>query len=215
VEEEARGRLRAARTNAGFGVRELSRRVGISASMLSHIESGRSEPSVATLYALVSALGISLDEVLGFPGQSEADRGGRNSVVVKPEERATLVLESGVRWERLTPTSDRDVDALLVTYPPGSSSSNNGGLMRHAGKEYGYLLSGELFVQVGFESMVLTAGDAISFDSSTPHLYRNDSDEPAVGIWHVIGGREEAVARAAGDVAPGTEADLHSPSLGP
>ncbi|WP_203046626.1 cupin domain-containing protein [Pimelobacter simplex] len=207
MDEQARGRLRSARSNAGIGVRELSRRVGISASMLSHIESGRSEPSVATLYALVSALGISLDEVLGVKGSGAILNPA--SFVVKPADRATIVLDTGVKWERLTPTPDPDVDALLVTYPPGSSSSNNGGLMRHAGKEYGFLLSGQLVVQVGFESMTLNAGDALSFDSSTPHMYRNEGSEPAVGIWHVTGrSRDEAYARSASEAEVDSAVDL-------
>jgi transcriptional regulator with XRE-family HTH domain len=103
-------------------VRELSRRVGISASMLSQIENGRSEPSVATLYSLVSELGISLDQLLAGPG---ADRSSRPATVasplVTPETRAVLVMDSGVTWERLTPGPDTLVDALLVTYPPGSA----------------------------------------------------------------------------------------------
>jgi hypothetical protein len=32
----------------------------------------------------------------------------------------------------------------------------------------------------------LQPGDAVSFDSTTPHGYRNDGSEPAVGIWFVL-----------------------------
>jgi hypothetical protein len=32
----------------------------------------------------------------------------------------------------------------------------------------------------------LQRGDAVSFDSTTPHGYRNDGAEPAVGIWFVL-----------------------------
>jgi len=188
MQEEARARLRSARLSAGLGVRELSRRVGISPSMLSQIESGRSEPSVATLYGLVSALSISVDEVLGSLKPSQTGTSGRaSSPVVTPDQRAVLVMDSGVRWERLTPDADPVMDALLVTYPAGSSSSSNGGLMRHTGREYGYLLTGELVLQIGFDTFVLRPGDTVSFDSTTPHLYRNDTSQPATGIWHVVG----------------------------
>lgn len=68
MEPEARARLRTARTAAKLSVRELSRRVGISPSMLSQIENGHSEPSVATLYSLVSELSISFDQLLAVPG---------------------------------------------------------------------------------------------------------------------------------------------------
>ncbi|MFF3559613.1 helix-turn-helix domain-containing protein [Streptomyces sp. NPDC002574] len=190
MEPEARARLRTARTEAKFSVRELSRRVGISPSMLSQIENGHCEPSVATLYALVSELSISLDQLLAGPG---AQRGpgpvtAPASPVVTPENRAVLVMDSGVTWERLTPSPDPLVDALLVTYPPGSSSSTNGGLMSHQGREYGYLTSGRLTVRLGFETHTLEPGSSISFDSAVPHLYVNESDEPASGLWYVVAG---------------------------
>ncbi|TSE16098.1 helix-turn-helix domain-containing protein [Arthrobacter sp. KBS0703] len=57
-------RLRDARQSAKLSVRELARRVDVSASLVSQVELGRTTPSVGTLYALVSALGLSLDAVL-------------------------------------------------------------------------------------------------------------------------------------------------------
>jgi transcriptional regulator with XRE-family HTH domain len=57
-------RLRAVREQAGIGVRELSRRVGMSASMISQLERGLTMPSVTTLYAITSALHVSLDAVM-------------------------------------------------------------------------------------------------------------------------------------------------------
>ncbi|WP_351231484.1 cupin domain-containing protein [Streptomyces sp. NPDC002133] len=190
MEPEARARLRTARTEAKLSVRELSRRVGISPSMLSQIENGHSEPSVATLYSLVSELSISLDQLLAGPGV-ERSRGPLTtptSPLVTPDERAVLVMDSGVTWERLTPSPDPLVDALLVTYPPGSSSSTKGGLMSHQGREYGFLISGRLTVRIGFETYSLEPGSSISFDSAVPHLYVNESDEPASGLWHVVVG---------------------------
>lgn len=190
MEPEARARLRTARTEAKLSVRELSRRVGISPSMLSQIENGNCEPSVATLYSLVSELSISLDQLLAGPGveHSPGPPTLATSPLVTPGKRAVLVMDSGVTWERLTPNPDPLVDALLVTYPPGSSSSTNGGLMSHQGREYGFLMSGRLTVRLGFETYSLQPGSSISFDSAVPHLYVNESDEPASGLWHVVAG---------------------------
>jgi transcriptional regulator with XRE-family HTH domain len=184
VDPDACARLRAARVAAKLSLREVSRRVGISASMLSQIENGRAQPSVATLYALVSTLSLSLDELLsGTPS-----RGNRPvNPVVTADDRATLVMDTGVTWERLTPGPDPMVDALLVTYPPGSSSSSGGGSMSHAGREYGFLLSGRLTVHLGFDTFVIEAGSSVSFDSAIPHAYVNEGTEPARGLWHVVG----------------------------
>ena len=56
-------RLRQRRLERRISLRELARRLGISASLVSQIETGRLQPSVRTLYAIVSELGVSLDEV--------------------------------------------------------------------------------------------------------------------------------------------------------
>ena len=95
-------------------------------------------------------------------------------------------MDSGVVWERLTRGPSDIVDALLVTYEPDGTSSSTGKLMRHSGMEFAYLLSGELTLQLGFETHVLRAGDSLEFDSSTPHLYYNAGDVPAKGLWYVV-----------------------------
>ncbi|MPY44118.1 cupin domain-containing protein, partial [Streptomyces phyllanthi] len=117
-----------------------------------------------------------------------ADPGRRIGPLAGAGERETLELDSGVVWERLGRVPGTEVDFLLVTYRPGGSSSSSGGLMRHAGYEYGYLTSGELVLTLGFDEYTLRPGDAVSFESTTPHRYRNDGEEPAVGVWFVFSG---------------------------
>lgn len=66
-------RLRKAREQQGLSLREIARRLGISASALSQIETGKSRPSVKTLYAIVSELGLSMDELFAEPGAQRAE----------------------------------------------------------------------------------------------------------------------------------------------
>ena len=57
-------RLRLVRGSRRLSVRELARRVGCSASLISQIERGVSVPSVGVLYSLATELGSSLDYLL-------------------------------------------------------------------------------------------------------------------------------------------------------
>ncbi len=57
-------RLREVRVTHELSVRELARRVGCSASLISQIERGVSVPSVGVLYSLATELGSSLDYLL-------------------------------------------------------------------------------------------------------------------------------------------------------
>lgn len=186
-------RLREARAARGMSVRALGEAVGVSASMISQIETGKSRPSVSTLYAITTALEISVEDLFVPPADPGADAPERSAApvrlksgpAVRPEERSVLTLDSGVTWELLGDLPGRPFDFLRMTYPPGAHSSVTGGLMRHAGCEYGLLLSGELVLTLGFEEFTLRAGDSVSFESSTPHGYRNEGAEPAVGVWFV------------------------------
>jgi len=207
------GRLREERTRRGVSVRGLAREIGVSASLISQIETDKSSPSVSTLYAITTALGISIEDLFGTapadprgdqaragdgadPAARAAPPGGHRAVgadrqrrvgpVVEPNLREVLTLDSGVTWELLGQIPNTHVDFLLITYAPGGSSSSSGLLMRHSGAEYGYVISGELTLTLGFDKHRLTAGDAVSFDSTLPHAYRNDGVEPAVGVWFVL-----------------------------
>src|SRR5205809_6110716 len=57
-------RLRAVRLRQGVGLRELARRLDLSPSLISQIETGKIRPSVRTLYALASEFGVTTDELL-------------------------------------------------------------------------------------------------------------------------------------------------------
>ena len=190
-------RLRAERERLGISLRELARRVGVSPSLVSQIELDRVNPSVSTLYALVTELGMTMSDVFGDsrPGERAATalRGG-DGLAERPETRRVINLASGVRWERLTPQSDREVEFLYVVYPVGAASCPEDALMTHGGKEYGYVSSGTLGVRVGFEEYELGPGGSIAFDSSSPHRLRAIGDEPVHAIWVVIG--READPRA-------------------
>ena len=121
-----------------------------------------------------------------FGRAAAAALGQRLGPLVTPEQRELLTLDSGVTWEMLGQIPGVHVDFLLITYPPGGSSSGSGLLMRHTGTEFGFVISGELILTLGFETHRLAAGDSISFASATPHAYRNESTEPAVGVWFVV-----------------------------
>ena len=203
-------RLRDAREAKRLSLRALATAVGVSPSLLSQVETGKTRPSVSTLYALVTELEISTDSLLGMPGpdQSPPVRGFEPAKTTSPLRTTRFVLqrgaanpvlemENGVRWERLAVIREDDTEALLVTYQPGASSSIDGKLMRHLGIEHVYMLDGELSLQLEFDTHELSAGDSMVFDSQRPHMFSNRSESTATGIWHIIG--QSAVAQAARD----------------
>jgi mannose-6-phosphate isomerase-like protein (cupin superfamily) len=59
--------------------------------------------------------------------------------------------------------------------------------MRHHGREYGYVMSGTLGLEIGFQTYELVPGDSIAFDSTVPHRLFNTGDVPVHAIWFVVG----------------------------
>jgi transcriptional regulator with XRE-family HTH domain len=188
-------RLREERVKAGISQRELARRLGLSPSLISQLESGQSRPSVGTLYSIVTELGVSLDHVIrggDHPDAGGADEGepGR-SPVTRPGERASIDLDSGVRWEELAAHHEEGVDFLHAIYEVGGASTPDRSLMRHHGREYGYVISGTLGIEIGFQTHRLVAGDSIAFDSTIPHRLFNTGDEPVHAVWFVVGRQDD------------------------
>ena len=194
-------RLRRARIARGLTLRTMAKRLGVSPSLISQVETGRAKPSVSTLYALANELGISLDELLfvdALPTPANpADAAPLDlrdlqlpDVPVQREAgRVRIRLGSGVVWERLTTESLQNVDFLFVTYEVGGASSPADAFQRHKGQEFGYVLSGSLRLNIGFDEHLLGPGDAITFDSSTPHRLSNAGDTPVTAVWFVLGRR--------------------------
>jgi transcriptional regulator with XRE-family HTH domain len=197
-------RLRLVRGSRQLSVRELARRVGCSASLISQIERGVSVPSVGVLYSLATELGSSLDYLLfgsgaGPDGVPAVEAGplaaeprpappgvAAPPIVQRGCDRRIIDLASGVRWERLTPQSEAMTDFLEVIYSPGGHSTDERRPLRHDGREYGLIISGTLQANVGFESYELGPGDSIAFDSSTPHEYLNKTGDYVQAIWVVV-----------------------------
>jgi transcriptional regulator with XRE-family HTH domain/quercetin dioxygenase-like cupin family protein len=95
--------------------------------------------------------------------------------------RPTLHLTQGVTWRLLSPQPDDDVEFMEVEYPAGATSGEE--MFTHQGRELGYVLEGELTIEVGFERHVLGPGDSIGYESTTPHRISNQGSVPVRAVW--------------------------------
>jgi transcriptional regulator with XRE-family HTH domain len=203
-------RLKEIRSKTGISLREVARQLDVSPSFLSQIENGKSQPSVATLYAVAKLLGVSVDVLFESQGADVASgpNSGLNVEIdretfehpadawdesrarissVNPNNRSVIVMESGVHWERLAATSEPNVNFMEIIYEPGSETNKSGEMIFHDGFEYGYALEGELEMTIGDLILPLPTGHSVGFDSSIPHRFRNIGNTPFRGIWFVHG----------------------------
>ncbi|MBT5576151.1 MAG: helix-turn-helix transcriptional regulator [Microbacteriaceae bacterium] len=193
-------RIRSARESAGISVRELARRIDVSASHVSQVERGLASFSVRALYSVVNILGISMDSLFEqSPDKISAPRledeviatykGGpldEAGIVLRRGSRPAMQLQSGPRWERLTVKPEVGAEFIEVIYQPAPGAVPPEDFIRHPGREYGVITKGTLSVQVGFGRSEMTVGDSIAFDSSIPHRFWNETAEEVIAVWFVL-----------------------------
>jgi transcriptional regulator with XRE-family HTH domain len=208
-------RLRSARLKTGITVRELARRIDVSASHVSQVERGLSSFSVRSLYTVAGILGVSMDSLFSpevdtaldlsveVQGKLIASTLEVAAIVQRAANRPTITMASGPRWERLTPRPETSSEFIEVIYSPAAPNAEPPlDFVRHDGREYGIITRGELAVQVGFESTVLNEGDSIAFDSSVPHKFWNETPEEVRAVWFVLDQPTAALEEVSSSRAP-------------
>ncbi len=155
--------------------------------MLSQVENGKLNPSLATLYEIALYLNISIDALLGLKPEddqsTDAEASLLRAAVQRSENNPVLELASGVRWERLAHRSDSPFESTLVFYPPGASSSYENKLAKHSGFEFGYVIENELTMFLGYQQTVLHAGDSFHIEAEIPHRFLNETGLETKVIW--------------------------------
>jgi transcriptional regulator with XRE-family HTH domain len=201
-------RLAYLRGQRSLKISDLARRISVSPSLISQIERGQSRPSVTTLFALAQALEVPVDaffetgslsdlerasaelrhprsgpadgawrETNGSPGESER-------YLLKHDERPTVEIRGGVRWERLTRSALTDLEFMELVYQPGAESDPQ--LYRHPGLECVLVIENRLDITIGFEVNRVMAGDSIAFPSSLPHRYVNPTDRVSRAVTVIL-----------------------------
>jgi transcriptional regulator with XRE-family HTH domain len=165
--------MRDLRKREGLTLAALSEQVGVSASALSQFESGKSEPSLGTLWSLGRALNASLFDF--FAGEPAL------TVHVTTAHERTVMTHGRARYEAITRSAQRNLDLFYLYLRPGDGPVRDA--VGHAGEECGTVLSGRLEVSVGDTTHVLGPGDGIWFLSDQPHTFGVVGDDECVSVW--------------------------------
>lgn len=162
-------RIRRLRLKKSMGLVDLGKHTGLSASFLSQLETGRVVPTLRNLARI--AMVFSKDLSYFFESEPAAmfrvhRQKDRVRLPQTGTEPPTYTFES---LGYLVP--DRHMDPYFAEFIPPAGNAEPKAHM-HAGFEFLYVLDGELELRHGDQACTLTEGDAVYFDSSTPHSYR-------------------------------------------
>jgi transcriptional regulator with XRE-family HTH domain len=168
-------RIRRLRLERNLTLQTMSERTGLSASMLSMVERGRTSPSIGSLVAMASALQVRMTEF--FDSWTDESI----SPVRRAEVQPTVETSAGVLRRLAHTDRSRGVEVSVNEYGPGTTSSSVP--TRHEGTEYGVVIDGILTVEVGGATHDLRPGDAIWYESSDPHRISNPGPSRTTTIW--------------------------------
>jgi transcriptional regulator with XRE-family HTH domain len=162
-------RIRRLRLKKSMGLVELGRHTGLSASFLSQLETGRVVPTLRNLARIAMVFSKDLSHFFEteptamFRIHRQKDRVRLPQTGIEPP---TYFFES---LGYMVP--DRHMDPYFAEFIPMARTLEPKAHM-HPGYEFLYVLEGELELRHGDQENVLEPGDAVYFDSGTPHSYQ-------------------------------------------
>lgn len=180
--------IREVRKARGLTLKHLSELVSCSTAYLSRIELGSANISDELLAEISAALSVDPDWF--FPVQAgdgplerkHVVRAGNRRVLSGMYTRSTEEL--GFEDELLSSTLSGGSYLILSKFRPGAGSPPER-LEGYAfeGEQHAIVLTGEVELQLGDETIVLREGDSFSYPSMIAHRFRNRSDNEAIMVW--------------------------------
>lgn len=161
--------LAALREQQALTLDELSRRAGVSKSMLSQIERAQANPTVAVVWRLANALGVPLADLLAEAPRAEAAA----IVTVAAQDTPTLgAADSPCQLRILGPIDlAGQFEWYELTLQPGGALDSAG--HEPGSREHLSVLAGQVEVKCGDASARLRPGETARYAADRPHAIRN------------------------------------------
>lgn len=168
-------RLRQHRLALDLSLTTLSEMTGLGLSTLSRIEHGTLAPGFVTLLALCHVLKLPVFKLFRPEPQEK-----QILITTNPLLPKNLLARKEIRC-LLDKNTEQGVAILSYLYRPGAASSTHP--LTHPGYEYGYVVEGELTVEIEGRHYVLRADDLIGYESRRPHRTINRGRRMCSAIW--------------------------------
>lgn len=177
-------KIKALRSEHKLTLDQLARNSGVSKSMLSQIERGLTNPTLATVWSLTQSLGIDIAELL-----SEADPADKAELffsVTKDHQTPEIQSADGKCNLRILGPIDKVAETEwyeMVLEPSGilESDGHGKGTVEHL-----TVLEGELSVRAGQKEQEVSVGDTARYQADVPHFIENKGENSARALMVVL-----------------------------
>ncbi|MCT4593571.1 MAG: XRE family transcriptional regulator [Anaeromicrobium sp.] len=171
---EIGSKIKSLRTVNGLTQEELAIRSDLTKGFISQIERDLTSPSIATLMDILEALGTDIEKFFSNPIEKK--------VVYTKEEIISSEndkFKHSIDW--LISNAQKNVmEPILMTIESGGQSNMD---KPHEGEEFGYVLSGSVYVVLGKSKYKVNKDESFYFKADKDHYLENSFKRVAKVIW--------------------------------
>ena len=151
---------------------ELASRSELTKGFLSQVERNLTSPSISTLEDILEALGTSLSQFFAEQKEEQVVFHTEDFFVDEKEDHC-------VEW--IVPNAQKnEMEPILLTLPQfGKSQKMN----THNGQEFGYVLQGEVILNLGKKAYVVKEKETFYLDGTQCHYLENKKKKEAKVLW--------------------------------
>jgi len=168
-------KLRQLRLRKKIALTDLGKHTGLSASMLSQLETGKMVPTLPTLARIAMVFDVGLEYFFDSRKRKKLFSVVRAGERIRFPERPDLKVPSYFFECLAFNAQGKELQAYLAEFPPREPKDAHEHY--HDGSEFIYVVHGSMAVVFQEEEHVLEAGDSVYFDASEPHTYRGLGEE--------------------------------------
>ena len=195
-------RIRELRELSGFTHEQMAEKLNITVETYCLYESGVRDLPFSFIHNSAMLFGVELTDLLeGMSAHLTS-----YAVTRRGEGRVTS-RELNIEISDLAPRfRNKKVEPYWVTYTYDHEMQNKPiPLVSHSGHEFNIIFSGQMKVQIGEHTEILSEGDSIYFKSSTPHGMLAVGGTDCVFCAIVVPGEDEAPVQPVSDALPAVE----------
>lgn len=177
---EIGNKLRQLRLRKKIALIDLGKHTGLSASMLSQLETGKMVPTLPTLARIAMVFDVGLDYFFDSRRRKKLFHLVRAEDRIRFPERPDLPSPAYFFECLAYSAQGKGLQAYLAEFPARESKEVHEHY--HDGSEFLYVLQGSLSIQFQDEEHVMEMGDSVYFDSSEPHAYRGLGEQGSKAV---------------------------------
>jgi transcriptional regulator with XRE-family HTH domain len=178
--DEFSRRVKELRVARQWSLDDLARASGVSRSMISQIERGEANPTLAVTLRMAQGFGLSLSELVEAPGRASS------IAVIRADDRAhDYRRDDEVQIRTLSPLEmEKDVELYEVRLRVGGALRS---AAHFAGtREFLQVEAGRVRVESGSDLETLSKGDSASYRADVPHAIVNVGKTAATVMLVVV-----------------------------